>query len=172
MRISISISILIVTISAFGQRVIFEDPELTFSFKKPKDWVMLDDGYEIKIAPVMADIHQTYLTVTYYDYPEPTSNGAGTHFSILTIESDTKEEFKDILWSNDHVLICGKKVLWKKSLSSTNDVLIEKRFYDFDLDKKNWELVTSIPTKDQKKYHRKFISIIKSFRIEDDQTSD
>ena len=168
MRIITSLLILVYSFSSVSQRVSFEDPGLNFSFKKPKDWVMVDDGYVIKVAPFMEVIDHTYLTLTYFDYPEPTSNDLGTHFSVITIESETKEEFKDHMWSDDHIVIFGKKVLYKKSLSSTNDILLEKRFYDFDLDKKNWEIVTSIPTSDLKKYHRKFIAIIKSFKIEEE----
>ena len=154
--------------SSMAQRVSFEDPGLTFSFKKPKDWVVVDDGYVIKVSPFMRDTATTYLTMTYFDYPEPISNDEGTHFSVVSIESQAKEEFKDHMWSDEHIEIYEKKVLWKRAMISKDDVLIERRFYDFDLDKKNWEIVTSIPEKDLDLYHKKFIAIIKSFRIENE----
>jgi len=168
MRLSISFFVLMYSMNGLAQRVSFEDPGLTFSFKKPKDWVVVDDGYEIKVSPFMRDTSHTYLTMTYFEYPEPISNDDGTYFSTVTIESDNKEEFKDHMWSDDHLLICEKKVLWKRAMVSQNDVLIEKRYYDFDIDRKNWEMVTSIPDKDFKTYHKKFLSIIKSFRIEEE----
>lgn len=167
MRHSISLLIFLYSFASFSQRASFEDPGLTFSFKKPKNWVLVDDGYEIKVSPYMRDTSHTYLTLTYFEYPEPLSNDMGTHFSVLTIESETKEEFKDHMWSDDHLVISDKKVLWKKSMISKNDLLIERRFYDFDLYKKNWEIVTSAPTDEFKKYHRKFKSIIKSLQIEE-----
>ena len=166
MRSLTSLFIILCCFSSFGQRMTFEDPGLTFSFKKPKDWVVVDDGYEIKVSPFMRDTAHTYLSMTYFDYPEPISNEAGTHFAVITIESDTKQEFKDHMWSDDHIVICEKRVLWKRSMISKNDVLIERRFYDFDLERKNWEMVTSIPEKDLKTYQKKFAAIIKSFRIE------
>ncbi len=166
MRILTSLLIVLCALSAFCQRVSFEDPGLTFSFKKPRDWVMVDDGYEIRVSPFMRDTAHTFLTMTYFDYPEPISNDVGTHFSVITIESDTKEQFKDHMWSDEHLVIHGKKVLLKKRLITSNDLLLEQRFYDFDFQQKNWEMVTSVPSEDFKKYQRKFERILRSFRIE------
>ena len=170
MRTTISLLILLCSLPVFCQRISFEDPGLTFSFKKPKNWVLVDDGYEIRVSPFMRDTAHTFLTMTYFDYPEPISNDVGTHF-VITIESETKEDFKDHMWSDDHMVICKKKVLWKKRLFSSSDVLIEQRFYDFDLQQKNWEIVTSVPSEEFKKYQRKFKGIIRSFRI-DSEPSD
>ena len=127
---------------------------------------MVDDGYEIRVSPFMRDTAHTFLTMTYFDYPEPISNDVGTHFSVITIESDTKEQFKDHMWSDEHLVIQGKKVLLKKRLITSNDLLLEQRFYDFDFQQKNWEMVTSVPSEDFKKYQRKFERILRSFRIE------
>ena len=166
MRSIISLLVLLSAVGLNAQRIYFEDPGLKFSFKKPKNWVVTDDGYVIKVSPFMRDTAHTFITMTYFDYPEPSSNEDGTFFSVITIESEAKEEFKDHMWSDDHVVICDKKVLWKRAMVSKDDVLLERRFYDFDLDRKNWEIVTSVPKADDKRYRKKLLSIIKSFRIE------
>lgn len=166
MRITISLFVFCCSLCSFSQRMTFEDPGLTFSLKKPKHWVMVDDGYEIKYSPLMRDTAYTYLTLTYFEHPQPISNDEGSFVTQLTIESDNKEAFKHHIWSDRHMKIANKKVKWKRSVITKDDILIEKRFYDFDLDKKNWEIVVAAPCDDFKKYFRQFKRIINSFRLE------
>ena len=71
MRNTISLLLLFLTISGFGQRMTFEDPDLTFSFKKPKNWQVFDDGYVVKVSPSVKDSADTYFSITYFEDAQP-----------------------------------------------------------------------------------------------------
>ncbi|MEP0986584.1 hypothetical protein [Ekhidna sp.] len=71
MRIIISFFVLISAFLSFSQRVSFEDPDLTFSFKKPKSWQVIDTGYEVKVFPSVKDSSSTYLIITYFEDAQP-----------------------------------------------------------------------------------------------------
>ncbi len=71
MRITISLFLLTTTLVSFSQRVSFEDPDLTFSFKKPKNWQVFDDGYVVKVSPSAKDSATVYFTLTYFEYAQP-----------------------------------------------------------------------------------------------------
>lgn len=166
MRILISLFSISIFFSTHAQRMTFEDPGLNFSVKKPKHWVLIDDGYVVKISPYMSDTAYTFLTLTYFEHSKPMSNSDGTFFTVVKMESDNKLEFGNYMWSDDYIEIAEKKVKWKRSMITKDDILIEKRFYDFDLDNKNWEIVISAPSDEFKSYYSKFKSMIRSFRID------
>ena len=71
MRNTISLFLLLSALSTFAQRVSFEDPDLTFSFKKPKNWQVFDDGYVVKVSPSAADSATIYFTITYFENAQP-----------------------------------------------------------------------------------------------------
>ncbi|MEO9482065.1 MAG: hypothetical protein ABJG47_01380 [Ekhidna sp.] len=70
MRIIISLIFLLVTLTSFSQRISFEDPDLVFSFEKPKKWEVFDDGYVVKVSPSEKDTASTYFTITYFEDAE------------------------------------------------------------------------------------------------------
>ncbi|MEQ9465874.1 MAG: hypothetical protein RLN88_00600 [Ekhidna sp.] len=59
------------TLISFSQRITFNDPDLSFSFKKPKDWQVFDDGLVVKVSPSAADSSRTYFSITYFEDAEP-----------------------------------------------------------------------------------------------------
>lgn len=71
MRIITSLLIIFISQTSFSQRVEFEDPDLTFSFKKPKGWEVFDDGYVVKVSPSAKDSASTYFTITYFENAQP-----------------------------------------------------------------------------------------------------
>lgn len=71
MRNTISLLLFLLSFYALGQRVSFEDPDLTFSFKKPKNWHVFDDGYVVKVAPSVKDSASTYFSITYFEDAQP-----------------------------------------------------------------------------------------------------
>ncbi|MEQ9022242.1 MAG: hypothetical protein RLN82_05720, partial [Pseudomonadales bacterium] len=72
MRSIISLLLLsAISFSGFAQRVTFNDPDLTFSFKKPKDWQVFDDGYVVKISPSAQDTANIYFSFTYFESAQP-----------------------------------------------------------------------------------------------------
>ena len=170
MRTIISVLVLLYAFTSLSQRVSFEDPGLAFSFFKPKDWVMVDDGYYIKISPVMRDTANTYLTITYFEPPVPESNAAGTHFTVIEVDSPAKNEFASYMHSEDGVSILGFDVRPKRSLTEKQDIPLERRFYDFYRQNKNWEIITSAHADEFNKYNRTFKKILKSIRIETGET--
>ncbi len=67
MRNTISLIFLFTCLFSYSQRVSFEDPDLTFSFVKPKKWEVFDDGYVVKVSPSAKDSASTYFTITYFE---------------------------------------------------------------------------------------------------------
>ncbi len=170
MRTTINLVVLLYSFTLLSQRVSFEDPNLTFSFFKPKNWIVVDDGYYIKVSPAMRDTAFTYLTITYFDPPEPSSNSDGTHFAVVELETPAKNEFASYMLMEDGVNILGFDVRPKRSLIEKNDLPLERRFYDFYRQNKNWEIITSAHADEFGKYNRTFNRILKSIRIEPENT--
>lgn len=73
MRIIISLALFFMVLSVPAQRVSFDDPDLTFSFKKPKGWQVFDDGYVVKVAPSESDTAIIYFSITYFEDARPKS---------------------------------------------------------------------------------------------------
>ncbi|MEP1033721.1 hypothetical protein [Ekhidna sp.] len=74
MRITISLILIASYFFSFCQRISFEDPDLTFSFKKPKNWEVFDDGYVVKASPSARDSADTYFTITYFEFAQPSGS--------------------------------------------------------------------------------------------------
>ena len=71
MRSTISIVFLLLITSLSAQRITFNDPDLSFSFKKPKNWQVFDDGLVVKVSPSATDSAHTYFSITYFEDAEP-----------------------------------------------------------------------------------------------------
>ncbi|MEM0941705.1 MAG: hypothetical protein AAGI25_18245 [Bacteroidota bacterium] len=166
MRVTIGLMVLLYSTDLLSQRVSFEDPELIFSFKKPKHWVIIDNEYVIKLSPSLRDTSFTYLTITYFAPPERINEETQSYFVLVDPETPAKSAFKSYMHSDDPVKILGFKVRPKRALITKKEIPLERRFYDFHRVDKNWEVVTSAPTHQYKKHHKEYKSILKSLRIE------
>ena len=93
MRNTISALLLCVSFGCFSQRVSFNDPDLTFSFKKPKSWQVFDDGYLVKVAPSAVDSSDVYFSITYFEDAKPLD---GLGFPSDTNKQDSTGQFTKI----------------------------------------------------------------------------
>ena len=109
MRIIISLLLIFSTILTFSQRVSFEDPDLTFSFKKPKSWQVFDDGYVVKVSPSVADSASIYFTITYFENAQPfgswptatpaSKTSENTDFTTVKIAGENARKFEESIES-------------------------------------------------------------------------
>ncbi|WP_420575856.1 hypothetical protein [Ekhidna sp.] len=51
----------------FSQRVSFNDPDLSFSFKKPSKWELVDDGFNISMYPKKPVEEIQQINITYFE---------------------------------------------------------------------------------------------------------
>lgn len=104
MRITISLLLIFSSLFTFSQRVSFEDPDLTFSFKKPKSWQVFDDGYVVKVSPSARDSANTYFTITYFENAQPygllptatpASSTKAADFNTVKIAGESAKQFEE-----------------------------------------------------------------------------
>lgn len=160
MRSLISSWFLIITITSFSQRVTFDDPDLSFSFKKPKNWQIVDDGYVIKIAPDLADTAITYLSLTYFQNPAPLNEMLGEGLAVQLPESSLQE------------IPFGKEVnlgpylthMTSTRLLTDDDESLIQKMYRFKDHGQQWEIITSYKASERKMNHT-FEKVIKSLKI-------
>ena len=93
MRIIISVIICLYTLSINAQRVEFNDPDLTFSFVKPKEWSLFDDGYRVLVSPSVKDSSNIYFSITYFEKPQPQELGLEED---LIIEEEFEQELVNV----------------------------------------------------------------------------
>ncbi|MFK7953875.1 MAG: hypothetical protein AB8B73_13600 [Ekhidna sp.] len=69
----LSLLLLIGSFMSSAQRIEFEDPDLTFSFVKPQDWIV-KDGLTVFVTPNDESIEEpnTFFSITYFEEPIPT----------------------------------------------------------------------------------------------------
>lgn len=150
MRIIISFFLLASAFLSFSQRVSFEDPDLTFSFKKPKNWQMIDNGYEVKVYPSAKDSSSTYFTITYFEDAKPSGEfNLGQHEEAL--KSARPLNFK----------IAGVPAKY----ASRNDkerIITRYQFYKFG---QRFELKTSFSETNKSKNERVFKRMIRSVKV-------
>lgn len=166
MRSVFNVCALLVLFSAYSQRVVFQDPGFTFSIKSPNNWQLIDDGYEIIIAPKMSDTSNTYLSITYFDPPEQQviEEGVDNYFSVISAVSKHTEAFENVPYSSEYIKIAKQKVFPKILKVTEDEVLIEKRFYEFEYQKRNWEIILSAPEDIFSVLYKKYERIIKSIK--------
>ena len=72
MKNSLLILLLFQFITSVGQQVTVKDPDITFSFSKPKNWITRDDGDNYMIfAPDL--FNKAGMSITYFENPKETS---------------------------------------------------------------------------------------------------
>lgn len=145
MRISISLILLIVSIPTFSQRVTFEDPDLTFSFKKPKKWQVFDDGYVVKVSPSAKDSAQVYFTITYFENAQP----VGLFPSAQPANSVEEVIFEKIKIDGEYA---------RRSEKSENDT--HQQHYTFMKYGQRFEINTSAQSEETNRIFRKIIRSI------------
>lgn len=146
MRITISLILLFSCFFAFSQRVSFEDPDLTFSFVKPKKWEVFDDGYVVKVSPSAQDSASTYFTITYFEDAQS--------FGLFP-NAGTKNKISN---SSSKIKIDGEPA--KAEIKMINGS--HKGSYTFMKYGQRFELKTATT---QKRQNRVFRKIIRSIRI-------
>ncbi len=154
MRNTISLLLLALSFSGFGQRISFEDPDLTFSFKKPKDWQVFDDGYVVKISPSAQDTANIYFSITYF---EDAKSIGSTQFENNLEKKSPSDGFRLRIGR-----IAGSKA---KYLIETSDNSTKTR-YHFIWGDQRFELITKqpLPIKNPRN-SEVFNRIIRSIRI-------
>lgn len=148
MRNTISLVLLISSFFSFSQRISFEDPDLTFSFKKPKNWEVFDDGYVVKVSPSARDTANIYFAITYFENAQP--------FGIFSNVTPAGDE--------DGIIFNALKIAG--SDAKNRQEIEDKTFlnsYTFRKYNQRFELKTSTTNpKDQRIFRR----IIKSIKVE------
>lgn len=107
MRIITSLLIFSISLASYCQRVEFKDPDLTFSFKKPKGWEVFDDGYVVKVSPSAQDSASIYFSITYFENAEPygsfpTVQPADDNFEPSTETLQIAKETADLRKKNEN----------------------------------------------------------------------
>lgn len=150
----------------FSQQVSFNDPDLTFSFKKPKNWKVFDDGYVIKVSPSAADTSTIYLSLTYFSSPKPMGGYVSgespeslKNVSLTTnIESQTAKH-------GPSEKIMGQEVQSKEYIQNQDGENLNIRVYTFQEANQQWEILTSAPKDERKKSNKEFRKIMRTLRI-------
>lgn len=153
MRNIISLTFLFLSLASFSQRVSFEDPDLTFSFKKPKNWEVFDDGYVVKASPSAQDTASIYFSITYFEDAQP----PGMNPFENENEKNSSIDFQK--WIRK---IAGEKAEYRIE-SSDNSV---ETLYRFKWDDQRFELTTKQPSPAKNPQNSEvFNRIIRSIRI-------
>lgn len=158
MRSTISLLVFIVSISsAFSQRITFDDPDLTFSFKKPKGWEVFDNGYVVKISPSAVDTADIYFTITYFESPTPI--GSFSEIIETPLPDRPLEEA-----APQKIVNIGQYQLKMESRKAIKEgTSFIQRKYQFDHLGQSWEITTCTP---ESKVQKLFKKMIKSLRID------
>ncbi|MEO1254798.1 MAG: hypothetical protein AAFY41_07935 [Bacteroidota bacterium] len=142
--------LIIISVACFSQRVYFEDPDLTFSFKKPKNWQVFDNGYVVKVAPSVSDSAHTYFSITYFESPKPW----GEWGFETTPNTDIKTE-------RSNLKIASENATYKTD--DTEGMII--RNYSFNKYNQRFEIIVSAKRQSFKKLNRVYKRIIRSTRV-------
>lgn len=149
MRIIISLTLLWFTVSAPAQRITFQDPDLTFSIKKPKSWEVFDDGYVVKVSPSMQDTASTYFSITYFEGAQP--------YGEVLFEEQLQLDIKPIPIGK--AKIAGEPA----SYFETTDERSLTRMYRFTKYDQRFELVTKSPISSE--HSRQLSSLVRSVKV-------
>ena len=168
MRSTISfLLILLITFPILAQRVEFEDPDLTFSFKKPKKWELIDDGYVVKVSPSIRDTATVYVSFTYFESPSAidySSLEADTDVPVL-VPMQSSDEYDDFSESGNPIKIAGEKGSWSEKEITKEGLQLKKRIYGFKKNNQRWKIAVSAPHSSFGSYERLFNRIIKSLKV-------
>ncbi|SNT12897.1 hypothetical protein SAMN05421640_2408 [Ekhidna lutea] len=149
MRSIISLLILSISFGLLAQRVAFEDPDLSFSFKKPKGWEVVDDGYVVKVSPSIADTSTTCFAITYFESPKP----VGDIPLDLQLQIDSTET------PTSKTKIAGEEANW---FEETSENFISRHYTFFKFNQR-FEITIKYPI--ESKYDKKLKSIIRSIKV-------
>lgn len=164
MRTTISLVLLLFYLTASSQRVSFDDPDLNFSFKKPRSWELIDDGYVVKISPTLQDTAELFMTITYFE--APSLFGTSTNPDLpQVIPFDSPNEDYGTVKDEGTIQINKVQAQYSTTHITKGSMMIEIRNYQFSKLGQSWELVTSSPTDVSKSSSKQFNRILKSLRI-------
>ena len=163
MRSIISLLALLAASFCIAQRISFEDPQLTFSIKKPKNWEVIDNGYVIKLTPSHQDSTTTFITFTYFEQATPFEE-SGFDGPQLVIEEDFNQLYEAPL-GDKKTKILGRRVTYRSTTILIEQLLVEKRLYAFALNGLDWEIISSCKQASAGDYDRIFSRIARSLRI-------
>ncbi len=147
MRSIISLVLLSISLNVFSQRISFEDPDLTFSFKKPKNWEVFDDGYVVKLSPSVQDSANFFLTFTYFE----DAQAVGFITNTASVNSSEEKEFSKTKIAGEIAKV-AKELNGSKSLNSYTFMKYGQRF----------EITTNSSSLNSNRVFRK---IIRSIRV-------
>lgn len=148
MRIFASLIMLFLATQCVAQTIVFEDPDLTFSIKKPKKWQVFDDGYVVKLSPSVSDSATLYVSLTYFEAPK-------VYDLFDSFEGDSKE--------TEEKTVRLKKLDVSQEDTSTDDLIKSK--YTFRVFGQEFLIRTSAPAPLRPKQRKVFRKIVRSVRI-------
>ncbi len=143
MKNIISLLLFFTSIGCFSQRLSFDDPDLTFSFKKPKRWEVFDDGYLVKISPSTLDSADTFFSFTYFEDAKPfdgmgsalgSTNDLKKHSikidkvqASYTISQNAKKEIREYQFykKGQRFVVKTGKIMENKSTSRSLEKLVK-----------------------------------------------
>ena len=110
---------------SFSQRVSFNDPDLSFSFKKPSKWELVDDGFNISMYPrnPVEEIQQ--INITYFEAASEESFDVAPLIKIIEFRQDLLEANK-----------LGYKSIESIKKSDYKDFELYTCTYSFELEKR------------------------------------
>lgn len=167
MRTIIRLFVLVLATSSMAQRVEFNDPDLTFSFKKPKSWELIDDGYVVKVSPTVADTASIYVSFTYFQSPSAidyTMLEADTEVPTL-IPMNSVDEYNNHPESGEKIKIAKEEGRWSATEVMENGIVYVRRIYHVSTYGQRWDIVSNVPKADVSAYNRTFSRIIKSLKV-------
>lgn len=164
MRSLISFIFFLLLLTGYAQRIEFEDPDLTWSFKQPKSWVLVDDGYVVKVSPSMQDTATTYLTITYFESPKPTKQLMTDELEAYSVSQIPLKETN----YGEEIKIGSMLATMNASTSLMDDDSFHvQKIYRFNHLGQQWEIVTSALERDEKRLDKKYLRLMRTLQISD-----
>ncbi|WP_420318068.1 hypothetical protein [Ekhidna sp.] len=152
---------LITTVTSFlvAQRLKFNDPDLSFSLKKPKSWQVFDNGYVVKLSPSANDTSSIYFTITYFEDASPLGGNE-------TLQIIQPKEYVITELPTPNTIKIGKYQLQTGTTRAfINDNYYHQQRYIFNNNGQRWEIITSARESEKKELEKIFNRMIKSLKI-------
>lgn len=168
MKSFFSLLLIVLSTFTFSQRITFNDPDLTFSFVKPADWMVQDD-LVVKATPSNQSFESatTFFSITYYEDPEKPEEA-----TIELVDSDVTsppippnlQEFK--AGAGGKTDIAEETAHWTSYYHTQDAIRIKAVSYRFMKFNQRFEITVSAPISSFEQMEKELEAILSSIKIE------
>ena len=164
----LSILFLIFSFLSSAQRVEFKDPDLTFSFIKPDNW-MMNDGLTVFVIPDDESFENPsiFFSITYFESPisEEVSENI---FHVNEIESSISSDLLEFdPYEEGKEYIADEVAMWTSYFHTQADVRLKAVSYIFMKLDQRFEVTISAPVTKYDEFEPQFQSMLKSISIKE-----